>query len=182
MKQKGFTLIELLVVVAIIGILAAIGVVSFGGFQKAAKVNATKTNFKTVVDFIRLNIQKCEIGEPVYYDINKKLGTKTGDKCSDIKNGQADNVAASVGGHFRATANSWCNPYGPLLPSGTCQHAVGGASQQSCWPGEVCLQSDCIQTGVSGGRNQYSCKPEIYVYGNPTGENADKQSAVIALE
>jgi len=39
---KGFTLIELLVVVAIIGILAAIGVVSFGGFTGSAKINATK--------------------------------------------------------------------------------------------------------------------------------------------
>ena len=42
-KQKGFTLIELLVVVAIIGILAAIGVATFGGFQRAAKVNVVKT-------------------------------------------------------------------------------------------------------------------------------------------
>ena len=43
-KQKGFTLIELLVVVAIIGILAAIGVVTFGGFQGAAKRNAVTSN------------------------------------------------------------------------------------------------------------------------------------------
>ena len=39
MKNKGFTLIELLVVVAIIGILAAVGVVSFGGFTESAKEN-----------------------------------------------------------------------------------------------------------------------------------------------
>jgi type IV pilus assembly protein PilA len=58
---KGFTLIELLVVVAIIGILAAIGVVSFGGFTAGAKASAVKANHASVVKFINTKIKECNI-------------------------------------------------------------------------------------------------------------------------
>ena len=61
MKIKGFTLIELLVVVAIIGILAAVGVVSFSGFTESAKINAAKAHHSNAVKFIRLNISNCAI-------------------------------------------------------------------------------------------------------------------------
>ena len=61
MKRNGFTLIELLVVVAIIGILAAVGVVAYNGYTNSAKVAVSKSNHNTVVKKLNLLIQECDI-------------------------------------------------------------------------------------------------------------------------
>ena len=60
MKQRAFTLIELLVVVAIIGILAAGGVVAYNGYTGAAKIAVAKQNFKVVTSLIKSEYIKCE--------------------------------------------------------------------------------------------------------------------------
>ena len=52
MNQRAFTLIELLVVVAIIGILAAVGVVAYNGYTSAAKVSAAKANLRTISSWL----------------------------------------------------------------------------------------------------------------------------------
>ena len=60
---KALTLIELLVVVAIIGILAAVGVVDYNGYTAGAKANSVKTNFSLIKKYIYSEVMKCQLGE-----------------------------------------------------------------------------------------------------------------------
>ena len=101
MKQKGFTLIELLVVVAIIGILAAVGVVAYSGYTKGAKKSAVKSNQAAIIKYIAAELKKCEIGET---DVMVKGTSKL--VCSNRKSGT--NVSTAVNG---ALGTEFKNPY-----------------------------------------------------------------------
>ena len=73
MKTKAFTLIELLVVVAIIGILAAVGVVAYNGYTKSAKINAVKAQHASIVKYLAAEFQKCDLGySKIFIDTWKK--------------------------------------------------------------------------------------------------------------
>ena len=59
MNRKAFTLIELLVVVAIIGILAAVGVVAYNGYTSAAKKNIVWSNHAKFLKWVNATYMMC---------------------------------------------------------------------------------------------------------------------------
>src|ERR1700722_10168930 len=68
--KKGFTLIELMIVVAIIGLLAALGIPNFIKFQAKARQSEAKSNLKAAY-----TAQKAYFGDKqTYYDVFSVIG------------------------------------------------------------------------------------------------------------
>ena len=108
MKQKGFTLIELLVVVAIIGILAAVGVVAYNGYTSAAKKRVCIQNHKLFAKMIVEKWTLCQLQESIVLKNWKSHGaTDKTISCAGI-NMQQMGYAVSI--HFTNVAVDVYNP------------------------------------------------------------------------
>ena len=63
---------ELMIVIVIIGILAAVGMVTFGGQAEKAKISSSKANHKQIVKYMTVEIQGCNMGESSVMNGNLK--------------------------------------------------------------------------------------------------------------
>jgi len=98
-KKKAFTLIELLIVVAIIGILAGVGVPMYNGYMATAKIQSAATNHANVKSFVASTLTKCSAGST-----SVTLG-------SNVR--QCNQAASTWSSYFRTYFDSINkNPYG----------------------------------------------------------------------
>ena len=152
-NQKGFTLIELLVVVAIIGILAAVGVVAYNGYTASAKVNASKTNYKNVTKWIQTELVKCNAG------LTDKMFTSNPQSCPIT---HANDFASGMNNACRAQNGAFVdikNPYNPsdrmcrLSISYTNDNDVGYVNWSTKSASEIrlsgCWKTPCNSSGNS---------------------------------
>ena len=114
MKHRAFTLIELLVVVAIIGILAAIGVNTFSGFQESAKSNTVKSNCKNVIKYIQAEVMKCSLGQNKAMDGNLNCNKFIAD---DVATACMDALAPSYKNIFDPQKDQRVGTYTAFFPN-----------------------------------------------------------------
>ena len=140
-KKKAFTLIELLIVVAIIGILAGVGVPMYNGYMATAKIQSSATNHANVKSFVSATLTKCSAGSTYVM-----LGSY---------NRQCSQSTSAWASYFRTYFNSLNkNPYTPNVASTTSSTNIPkGGTMLSYSGNRIVLRTNI---GTESGGNAYS--------------------------
>ena len=141
-KKKAFTLIELLIVVAIIGILAGVGVPMYNGYMASAKVKSAETNHSNIKSYVAATLTKCSTGVSTV-----KLGSY---------NRACSASAGSWASYFRTYFNSLNkNPYTPNVASTTSSTNIPKGSTYIGYSGNSIVRVR-TNVGTEAGGNAYN--------------------------
>jgi len=101
--KKAFTLIELLIVVAIIGILAGVGIPMYNGYIQTAKIATVQSNFDGFVKFMQVQMINCETSNTI--KLNHETDGLRETQCPN----DAWEMAWALKGHFQY--ENWMTVY-----------------------------------------------------------------------